>query len=399
MTITDWKVKVTYENRKQLSDFRDKEITSGPGAYLVSDPFNDKDWGIIRSPEGSIKYKEISYEVFLHFIVKKGDSIIVSDYLFEDSKGVIHFKAVLPAEEKVEKKVIIKEKKEKMSIENAILDKVVQVVTTDKSVEEKLLLKLEGLGIVPTEKVIILKEYDKSFKKSSEQHEKFELVLKSLDVRANLALVGPAGSGKTTIVSEAAKVLDLEFYSKSVSIQTGTHEFFGYYDANGQYVPTLFRKAYEEGGIFLLDEFDAGNPNVLAALNQSVANDSCAFPDKMVPKHKDFIMVVAGNTYGSGATMEYIGRNKIDAATLDRFVFLTIDYDEKFETKLAKDKVWCRKVQEFRKKAITKGLKCVISPRATFYGEMLLLAGIPEKTVIEMTIYKGLTETEINLLK
>lgn len=206
-------------------------------------------------------------------------------------------------------------------------------------------------------------------------------------------------SGKTTIVEESAKVLDLPFYSKSVSIQTGTHEFFGYYDANGNYVPTLFRKAYEEGGIFLLDEFDAGNPNVLAALNQSVANNVCPFPDAMVPKHKDFIMVIAGNTFGTGATMEYVGRNKIDAATLDRFVFLEIPYDNKFEMNLAKDKEWCKEVQAYRKRASDKGLKVVISPRATFYGEMLLLAGLSKEEVLKMTVFKGLTDSEIDLLR
>lgn len=205
-------------------------------------------------------------------------------------------------------------------------------------------------------------------------------------------------SGKTTMVEESAKVLDLPFYSKSVSVQTGTHEFFGYYDANGNYVPTLFRKAYEEGGVFLLDEFDAGNPNVLAALNQSVANGSCPFPDKMVPKHKDFIMVIAGNTFGTGATMEYVGRNKIDAATLDRFVFMEIPYDEKFELNLAKDKEWCKEVQQYRKIANTKGLKVVISPRATFYGEMLLAAGLPKADVLKMTVLKGLTPSEVDLL-
>lgn len=304
----------------------------------------------------------------------------------------------LLGKEEIELETIIKEKN-KMSVENAILEEVTKIVTTDKQIEEKLLGKLEKLGIVPSEKVIILKEYDKTFKKSTVQHSKFETVLKCLDVRSNLALVGPAGSGKTTIVEESAKVLDLPFYSKSVSVQTGTHEFFGYYDANGNYVPTLFRKAYEEGGIFLLDEFDAGNPNVLAALNQSVANNVCPFPDAMVSKHKDFIMVIAGNTFGTGATMEYVGRNKIDAATLDRFVFLEIPYDNKFEMNLAKDKEWCKEVQEYRKRASDKGLKVVISPRATFYGEMLLLAGLSKEEVLKMTVFKGLTDSEVDLLR
>ena len=98
----------------------------------------------------------------------------------------------LLGKEESELETIIKEK-DKMSVENAILEEVTKIVTTDKQIEEKLLGKLEKLGIVPSEKVIILKEYDKTFKKSTVQHRKFETVLKCLDVRSNLALVGPAG--------------------------------------------------------------------------------------------------------------------------------------------------------------------------------------------------------------
>lgn len=378
-----WLIRVKPEHVKFWNTNFDRKLPPNADGYISSDNLRGQyTWGgyfylyAIGQQLLNEGYVQISFKEF-------------NEHYF-GGKGLL-------GKEESELETIIK-KEDKMSVENAILEEVTKIVTTDKQIEEKLLEKLEKLGIVPTEKVIVLKEYDKTFKKATVQHNKFETVLKCLDVRSNLALVGPAGSGKTTMVEESAKVLDLPFYSKSVSVQTGTHEFFGYYDANGNYVPTLFRKAYEEGGVFLLDEFDAGNPNVLAALNQSVANGSCPFPDKMVPKHKDFIMVIAGNTFGTGATMEYVGRNKIDAATLDRFVFMEIPYDEKFELNLAKDKEWCKEVQQYRKIANTKGLKVVISPRATFYGEMLLAAGLPKADVLKMTVLKGLTPSEVDLL-
>lgn len=229
-------------------------------------------------------------------------------------------------------------------------------------------------------------------------HNKFDLVLACMSARTNVALVGPAGSGKTTTVAKAAEALSLKFYSKSVSAQTGIHEFFGYQDANGNYVSTLFRTAYEQGGVFLLDEFDAGNPNVLAALNQATANDSCAFADGMIPKHEDFICVMAGNTFGHGANSEYVGRNKIDAATLDRFAFIDFPYDEDLEYALADNKDWCRRVQAFRRKVADKKVKTVISPRATIIGCQLLKAGVKQREVEELVIYKGLSETQRNLI-
>lgn len=285
-----------------------------------------------------------------------------------------------------------------MALENLILDEVTKMIQSDKKLEKVLLDKLKECGIVPQTKKILVSKPKRPAVEMTNQHYMFETVLRSLSAGVNLALVGPAGSGKTSIVKNASEALGLNFYSKSVSAQTGVHEFFGYQDANGKYVRTLFREAYEKGGVFLLDEFDAGNPNVLAALNQATANHECAFPDKMVKRHKEFIIVMAGNTYGKGANAEYVGRNKIDAATLDRFFFLEIGYDEVMEKIVAFNKEWCEKVQKFRKNAELKKVKCIISPRATFQGEMLLQAGLPEIDVVRGVIYKNLSEDEIRLI-
>ena len=259
--------------------------------------------------------------------------------------------------------------------------------------------QLHELGIHPEPVTVTVKAPRKPDKKVENQHFLFPNVLKALAARVNVALVGPAGSGKTSMVHNAADALDLPFYSKSVSAQTGVHEFFGYQDANGNFVRTLFREAYEHGGVFLVDEFDAGNPNVLAALNQATANGSCAFPDRMVEKHKDFIAVMAGNTYGTGATAEYVGRNKIDAATLDRFVFIEVPYDETLEMALATNKEWCQKVQKYRGIAKRKKVKCIISPRATFNGQALIEAGMDEEFVLQSVVFKNLSEDEIRLLE
>lgn len=258
---------------------------------------------------------------------------------------------------------------------------------------------LNGWGIDKNVRQLEVRVNDKPAVKVGKVHFKYDLVLKCMMARTNVALVGAAGSGKTTTVAKAAEALELKFYSKSVSAQTGAHEFFGYQDAQGRYVRTLFREAYEFGGVFLLDEFDAGNPNVLAALNQATANEHCAFADGMIPKHEDFICVMAGNTFGHGANSEYVGRNKIDAATLDRFAFIDFPYDEDLEYALATDKNWCKKVQAFRKKVEQKKIRTIVSPRATIIGGQLLSNGVSEKDVMELLIFKGLNNEERNLLK
>ena len=253
-------------------------------------------------------------------------------------------------------------------------------------------------GIVPFRTIIEVKREDGTKKDVGLQHIEFERILKTLSAGVPVALVGPAGSGKTTIVYNVSKALGMSFASQSVSAQSTTFDFFGYKNAKGDYVPTMFRDKYENGGVFLLDEFDAGNPNVLAALNQATSNTIAPFPDKMVEKHKDFLIVMAGNTFGGGGTLEYVGRNKIDAATLDRFAFIYVDYDEDLERKLSTNKDWCDRVQDFRKIVEMKKVRTIISPRATFNGEKLLASGLTQKQVEEMVIYKGLNSDERNLI-
>ncbi len=80
--------------------------------------------------------------------------------------------------------------------------------------------------------------------------------------------------------------------------------------------------------MFLCDEIDAGNANVLATLNALLSQPIAAFPDGMVERHENFAFLAAGNTTGAGADMKFVGRNQLDGATLDRFVFVFWEYDE-----------------------------------------------------------------------
>jgi cobaltochelatase CobS len=291
----------------------------------------------------------------------------------------------------------------KVGLEATIFNFVKEGIESEESLETvtyHIKKTLDELGVVPgkLEHHVTNDRTEKTINVGT-QHELFGRVLKSISARVNIALVGPAGSGKTTAIINSAKALDLPFYSKSLSEHTGVHEFFGYQDAHGNYVTTDFRKAFEFGGVWLGDEFDNSNPNVLSAINQASENEVVSFPDAMVERHEDFVCIMAGNTFGHGATSEYVGRNPIDAATLDRFAFLYFGYDNAMEMELAPNKGWCSKVQALRAIVATKKIKTIISPRATFNGSKLLKAGLTEQEVMQMTIYKGMSQAEIEMLK
>ncbi|RYC66367.1 AAA family ATPase [Spirosoma sordidisoli] len=218
-------------------------------------------------------------------------------------------------------------------------------------------------------------------------HPAFKKVLGLAAQRIPAFLVGPAGSGKSTLCKQVSKALGLPFYAQSVCAQTPESKLLGYMSATGGYVTTIFREAYQNGGVFLLDEVDAGNPNVLAVLNAALSNGFCSFADGMVDQHPDFICVAAANTYGTGANVQYVGRNPLDGAFLDRFFYVNMPYDEALETAITGASKWTEFVQQVR--AELTGERVIISPRASIYGAKCIAAGMDPAEVCEGLLIKG----------
>lgn len=231
------------------------------------------------------------------------------------------------------------------------------------------------------------------------QHENFEKLLISISCGLNVMLVGEAGSGKTSGAHEVAKILEKDFYSISVGAQTGKHEFFGFKNANGDFIETDFYNAYKNGGLFLIDELDAGNAGVLTSINSALANGCCSFACGMVDKHENFICVATANTYGNGATMDFVGRNQLDGATLDRFVFLDWNIDKTFEIDVCQDTKNCLEIQKIRATIKKLNIRHIVSTRAVLNSEKLLAAGMDKETVYKMTVWKGLDENTVNQIK
>lgn len=232
------------------------------------------------------------------------------------------------------------------------------------------------------------------------KHKKLKQLIKLVSANLNVLMVGMAGTGKTKGASQVAEALGLPFYCISVGSQTSKSDILGYQDANGNYIRTAFREAYENGGVFVMDEIDAGNSNVLIVLNSALANDICSFPDKMVERHKDFRFIATANTYGNGADRTYVGRNQLDGATLDRFVVLDWQIDEALERALVKNyefgEVWLDTIHDFRRKVEDHGLRAIISPRATIKGSQELELGFKIDDVIESVILPQMPSDRTN---
>jgi cobaltochelatase CobS len=224
-----------------------------------------------------------------------------------------------------------------------------------------------------------------------QQHKQFERLLQLVSARdhkgyhLNIWITGPAGSGKTTAAEKCAEALGLP-YALTGSL-TESYKLYGFVSpGTGQYVRTPFRDIWENGGVFICDDFDGSDPNCAIEFNAPFANGMCAFPDGMIPRHKDTVIILTANTWGHGGTDDYVGRLKQDKAFLNRFVKIHWETDEELELATCPDTQWCKRVQSIRCKVSELGIKALITPRASYYGAALLAAGVPRNEVEDHTL-------------
>src|SRR5262249_41806066 len=150
--------------------------------------------------------------------------------------------------------------------------------------------------------------------------------------------------------------LELPFYFVSISAGMSEGQLVGRLLPVGkqgkfEYVISKFVSAYENGGVLLLDEAAAGDPNMLLVINAALANGEMDVPNRpekpAAKRHPDFICIAAANTFGTGADRQYVGRNQLDESTLDRFRIgqIDMDYDANLELALCSNKALRERLQ------------------------------------------------------
>lgn len=196
-------------------------------------------------------------------------------------------------------------------------------------------------------------------------HEKFDEVLKFVANNEPVFLTGGAGTGKNVLCQQVAEALGLDFYFTNAVTQE--YKLTGFTDAMGVFHETQFYKAFKNGGLFMLDEMDASIPEVLIILNSAIANRYFDFPAPIgkVYAHEDFRVISAGNTFGLGADYEYVGRNQLDMASLDRFALVKVDYSPAIEMAVSNNnEELCKFARDFRSACQKAGVRAICSYRA-----------------------------------
>ena len=181
-----------------------------------------------------------------------------------------------------------------------------------------------------------------------------------------MMLIGPMGSGKSTAAAQLARNLDLPYGKVSMTRGTSPTAFNGkqrvtddgsllgvlHAIAQGEHAKAgeLAQKAmqagdvtvsqwvriYGGGGVFLFDEIDAADSNLLLIVNDALSSEGFTntATGETVMRSEKFIGVAAGNTNGLGANPIYGGRERLDGASLDRWAAgrVRVGYDNELES-------------------------------------------------------------------
>ena len=229
------------------------------------------------------------------------------------------------------------------------------------------------------------------------RHKAFDIGLKWLMIDQHLYIVGPAGTGKTHLFKQWGVALDKKVWLVGQALSK--YDISGYKGPTGEYFGTVVRDALEQGGLLCIDEGDMWAAAALGFLNAPLANGWCAFPDKTIEVHPDFQCIIAANTFGRGATQEYIGRNPLDEASLDRFAYIIVDYDEDLERNIHGNGAWTQYVQRVRKAIMELKLRHIVSMRATQRLNAAIASGMDPEQALFSSVWRGLSPDTIAKIK
>lgn len=151
-----------------------------------------------------------------------------------------------------------------------------------------------------------------------------------------LYIYGESGAGKTTCVKQIAARLNYPVYELTGSASMEPRDLLGSktLDApNGQTITAwqdgALVKAMRDGGILLINEMDACNPDALIVLNSVLDGSPVCLEDSGTVIYPDpmFRFVATGNTNGTGnVSGRYTGTLCQNFALRDRFMWVVADY-------------------------------------------------------------------------
>lgn len=224
-------------------------------------------------------------------------------------------------------------------------------------------------------------------------HSEFATLLHNAAIGQHTFLPGPPGSGKTHAAKQVADTLGWRYVEISFSPDLPESRIWGGRTPDGfMETPLLegLRHAMENpdsGLVALFDEMDAARAALLVGMNSAMANNRVSAPNgDRLSWGDNVVFIGAANTFGTGPTAEFAGRNKLDAATLDRFAYIPWDTDPIMEASVVRSflhgdhertaDAWLDAWRTLRENVKNYGLKTFVTMRGARNGARLVASGV-----------------------
>lgn len=224
------------------------------------------------------------------------------------------------------------------------------------------------------------------------EHFLFPKMVAWLEMKKHVLLIGPASSGKSSAARAFSKLKGLTLYSQPQVVDS--FGILGFIGPQGR-IETPFTKAWEHGGVYLIDEITMNGADALGCLNDALAGGYAPIPEKgYVKAHPDFYCI-AGDNSDTGANAKYSARNVLDGATMDRFVLIDWPIDPEIEKLCAgKHLDWLDAVRAIRAYIDANDIQHVgATVRAVIFGREALdraKGSLSRMDILEQTCRKGL---------
>jgi nitric oxide reductase NorQ protein len=155
-----------------------------------------------------------------------------------------------------------------------------------------------------------------------------EILNKAREAGLFALIIGPKGTGKTTLVRKFASKTNKELYSVNFSLRTRESHLIGSKSLDKgdiSFVEGILVKSMRDGSLLYLDELNAAEPDVLLRLDEALDDRK-----QLVLKEAEGQIINASNNWFVIATinpLSHVGTKELPPQLLSRFpVRLRLDY-------------------------------------------------------------------------